>query len=133
MNDVATRFPAATETKLVMDDLDALVDELHDARIKWYYVGLKLKVPVSKLKAIKGEHDDLADRLLEMLMEALERVEPLLTWRAVVEALRSPTVGLQQLAKKIEAKYCPPALPTETDKGTCMYYTCTCTCECQCN
>ena len=101
-----------------MDDLGTLVDELHDARTKWYYVGLRLKVSVSKLEAIKGEHDDLADRLLEMLMEALKRVEPLLTWRAVVEALRSPTVGLQLLAKKIEAKYCPPAQAPETDCGT---------------
>ena len=100
-----------------MDDLGTLVDELHDARTRWYYVGLKLKVPVDVLDAIESESDDQAERFLRVLKAALKRVEPLLTWRAVVEALRSRTVGMELLAETIEAKYCPPAQPPETDKG----------------
>ena len=113
-----------------MGDLDTLVTELYEARTKWYFVGLKLKVPADVLDTIESESDDQAERLLRVLKAALKRVEPRLTWRAVVEALRSPTVGLQQLAKTIEAKYCPPAQPPETDCGICIiwYKTYTCTC-----
>ena len=118
MYDVATLSLAATEAKLVMGDLDTLVTELYEARTKWYFVGLKLKVPADVLDTIESESDDLAERFLRVLKAALKRVEPVLTWRAVVEALKSPTVGLQLLAKTIEAKYCPTAQAPETDFGT---------------
>ena len=109
-----------------MDDLGTLVDELHEARTKWYYVGLKLKVPVDVLDAIESESDDQAKMFLRVLKTALKRVEPLLTWKAVVEALRSRTVGLEQLAETIEAKYCPPAQAPDTDKGTVLHTCRTC-------
>ena len=121
-----------------MGDLDTLVTELYEARTKWYFVGLKLKVPADVLDTIESESDDLAEMFLRVLKTALKRVEPLLTWRAVVEALKSPTVGLQLLAKKIEAKYCPPAQAPETDFGTYSIkhkYRCTYTCayhQCDC-
>ena len=107
-----------------MGDLGTLVTELYEARTKWYFVGLELKVPVNVLDTIESESNDEAKMFLRVLKTALERVEPLLTWKAVVEALRSRTVGLEVLAETIEAKYCPPAQAPDTDKGTVLH-----TCE----
>ena len=106
-----------------MGDLGTLVTELYEARTKSYFVGLNLNIPPDVLDTIESESGD-DKRLLGVLKTALNRVEPRLTWRAVVEALKSPTVGLQLLAKKIEAKYCPPAQAPDTDKGT-VLHTCT--------
>lgn len=68
------------------------------------------------LETIKKQSSDLVDCLLEVLKVVLKRAEPV-TWQAVVEALRSPTVRMDQLAKEIEAEYCSPPTP-DTVQGT---------------
>lgn len=100
----------AAERSLTIDDLDTVLTALHESRVKWYYVGLKLKVPEHVLETIKKQSSDLDDCLLEVLRAVLKRAEPV-TWRALIEALKSPTVRMDQLAKEIEAEYCPPPTP----------------------
>ena len=67
-------------------------------------------MPEDQLEDIEKQRDDLVDCLREMLKVVLKREEPV-TWWAVVEALRSPTVGMVDLAKETEAKYCSPPTP----------------------
>lgn len=105
----------AAESRLTISDLKTVLKALYKSRTKWYYVGLDLGVPEDVLEDIEKRRDDLVDCLREMLKVVLKREEPV-TWRVVVEALRSPTVGLDQLAEEVEAKYCP--LPTpDTAQG----------------
>ena len=52
------------------------------------------------------------NRLIQILIAFTKQVNPRPTWRAVVDALRSPAVNLPQLAMRMEAAHCPD--PTST-------------------
>ena len=108
--------PPASGPELREDDLATIYNETQEARDHAYYVGLNLKLPTVILDSIMLQYSDNLDRLLHILKEFLNRVEPRPTWSAVVIALQSPSVGLLELAEKIENKYCStPKL--EPDRG----------------
>ena len=92
---------------LSLDDLGDVLEETLTSSTKWYEIGLRLKVPVDKLDSIRSQFSDSKGFLCEMLKEWLKgaaRSRP--TWRALVEALRSQTVGEPKLADQLEAKHC---------------------------
>ena len=82
-------------------------------------MGLNLKIPTDKLKNIKSLYDN-REQLLYVIMEFLKRVDPKPTWWAIVDALKSPTVGMPKLAEEIEAKLHSPSTP-KPDTGKGMY------------
>ena len=82
--------------------------EIHESQKHAYYVGLELGLPSEKLRNIKTRSADDREILLHVTEEFLERIEPRPTWSAIANALRSPLVGMTELAEKIEQKYCPP-------------------------
>ena len=90
------------------------------AQVHAYYVGLNLKLPTDLLDSIESQYPNSRDRLLHVLKEFLRRVEPRPTWLAVVNALRSPSVGLLKLAEKFEKKYCSTP-ESELGKGMYVY------------
>ena len=96
---------AAMELRL--DDLSTVLRELHEARTKWYYIGIELKVPVGTLDSIKAQSDDAKECLLEALKHWLKTVDLKPTWQALVNALRSCVVEENQLANSLEEKHCP--------------------------
>ena len=91
---------------LSLDDLDQVFEELHDVSPQWYKIGLQLKLSPDTMDKIKGEERDSNDQLIEMLKVWLKRVEPKPTWEALVQALRSRSVGREQEAVTVESKYC---------------------------
>ena len=88
-------------------DLATVLKELYEARTKWYYIGLELKVPWVTLDSIKAQSDDEQERLLEALKHWLKTVDPKPTWQVLVDALRSCVVEENQLANSLEEKHCP--------------------------
>ena len=80
--------------------------EIHDARTKWYDIGIELKVDVSTLKTIESMYSNSQDCLREVITEWLKAVRPKPTWRSLVDALRRPVVDESKLAAMIEGKYC---------------------------
>lgn len=92
--------------ELKLDDLSTVLEELYEARTKWYFIGLKLKVPVDTLDSIKTQSDDPNECLLQALKHWLKMVDPKPTWQALVDALRSCLVEEHPLANSIEEKYC---------------------------
>ena len=92
--------------ELKLDDLSTVLEELYEARTKWYFIGLKLKVPVDTLDSIKTQSDNPNECLLQALKHWLKMVDPKPTWQALVDALRSRLVEERQLATSIEEKYC---------------------------
>ena len=90
-----------------------MLEELYEARVKSYYLGLILKVPEDVLDTIVSQHGEHEDRLLHVIKHFLKQVEPKPTWKAIVDALKSRIVGLPQLGEKIEAKFCAPKQETE--------------------
>ena len=76
-----------------------------------------MKLPTDVLDGIVSRYADDRDRLLHVIKEFLKRIDPKPTWRAIVDALRSPFVDMPQLAEKIEAKFCSHPKP-DTGRGT---------------
>ena len=90
--------------RLSISDLGFVLDAVFTARTKWYNIGLSLKLPVDTLDAIGNEREDVGDHLREMLKHWLKGIFPEPTKKALVEALKSPTVGHAQLATEVERK-----------------------------
>ena len=93
--------------ELSLGDLATVLKELYEARTKWYYIGLELKVPVGTLDNIEAQSDDPKKCLLDTLKHWLKTVNPKPTWQALVDALRSCVVEENQLANSIEENHCP--------------------------
>ena len=109
---------AANEPDLTPGDLETVLEAVYEARVKSYYLGLKLKVPEDVLDNIVSQHGEQEDRLLHVIKHFLKQIKPKPTWKAIVDALKSPMVGLPQLGEKIEAKFCAPSDPKqETERG----------------
>ena len=87
--------------------MGTVLNEIHDARTKWYYIGIELKLDVSTLKAIESKYSDCKDCLREVITKWLKAVQPKPTWRSLVDALRRPVVDESKLAAVLESKYCP--------------------------
>ena len=86
--------------KLSIKDLSRVQEAVWDARAKWYNIGLKLGINPGTLDTIKGNNDNIDDRFRAMLSTWLKMVDPRPTWEALAEALRSPTVGCEELAER---------------------------------
>ena len=89
---------------LEQSDLDLLTQELRPVQHKWESIGYELPY-IYSVDDIHRQHSDDGDRLRGMLRKQLQG--PYITWRNIVDALRSPGVGQSQLADELEANHCP--------------------------
>ena len=89
-----------------------ILEEILPAQNKSYNLGLKLKVPLHVVRAIHAKNQSAEDHLRDVLEEFLKRIEPRPTWRVIINALRSPTVNLSQLANAVEATHFPDSTST---------------------
>lgn len=96
---------AYEEVILTENDLPTIVEELIEAQTKFYPLGTQLGVPVRKLETILMEHRNFSDCFINLIQEFLERGGA--TWRLIVKALRSKTVGMLALADKVEIAHIP--------------------------
>ena len=88
---------------LTSGDLKKVLDSLWEARTKWFHIGIQLDMKISHLKVIRNDYHDEADLCFtEMLTDWLKRMNPPPTWEALVDALKSQTVGYEQLADTIQ-------------------------------
>ena len=91
---------------LTMDDLGTLMNALHDVIDIWFRFGVQLKVPVTRLNAIKTQYANPDDCLMHMLISWLSNASPSPTWQTVVDALCCASIGRQRVAEKIQQTYC---------------------------
>ena len=92
------------------DNLHDALSELHTVAQKWQEIGGGLGCPENELKQIKIIKDlhKSQEFLHEMLSCRMKQLQPYpLTWKAIVVALRKPTVKEEVLANTIARKYCP--------------------------
>ena len=88
--------------------LKDVVEELHEVKVKWRAIGIQLEVPSATLKMIAHTHKtDSEQAFADMIEEWLSQVDPEPSWSAIVDALRSRSVGEGHLASLIERKRCP--------------------------
>ena len=71
-----------------------------------------MNVKPRDVEAIQATYQQPKDRLLHIIIAFLQQAEPRPTWRAIVDALKSPVVGLTALAMSVEAAHFPD--PTAT-------------------
>ena len=102
---------------LSLDDLGQVLEELHNVSPRWYKIGLQLKLSPDTMDKIKGEESDSNDQLLEMLKVWLKNVEPTPTWEALVQALRTRSVGRDKEANRLEEKYCKGRAVSKAPSG----------------
>ena len=66
-----------------------------------------MNVKPRDVEAIQATYQQPKDRLLHIIIAFLRQTEPRPTWRAIVDALKSPVVGLTDLARRVEAAHFP--------------------------
>ena len=103
--------PAVYET-LSPDDAGRILEELLDAQNHAHLLGLMMKVKPCDVQAIQATYQQPKDRLLRVITAVLLQAEPRPTWAAIINALKSPVVGLTALASRLEAAHFPD--PTST-------------------
>ena len=68
------------------------MEELHEAKDRWLYIGMNLKVSVSSLNGIEHDQHNISDRYRKMLQEWLQNGDDR-SWKALAEALGRKSVG----------------------------------------
>lgn len=102
--------------QLSLDSLGELLEAIFSANLKWYNLGLRLGLPVSKLDAINTQcHQDPEVCLREMLKEWLKKDSPESPWEELTAALASTAVGEQGLAGRLRTRYCSGRRTVRTD------------------
>ena len=69
--------------------------------MQWYNLGLGLHITPDSLDAIELANTGKPDRCFRATLTQWLREHQAPTWRALAEALRSPSVGLSHLAQQI--------------------------------
>ena len=84
-------------------DLSTLCHELDVVGLKWFMIGIHLGVPYNKLKVFEKEEYPLA-AVLDYCLRG--NVKDPLTWRSIINTLKSDSVGENGLAETLDQKYC---------------------------
>ena len=95
-----------TGQQLSDNDLPVVMEALNVACVKWYNIGMMLRLKFNRLDAIKEQYSNPSDCLRETLKIWLKIYPSHPTWSNIVDALRSSTVDEIKLASELEQKYC---------------------------
>ena len=89
--------------------LRTVFNVLHSVSYKWFDIGLQLDVPISQLNIIETDRLGAQEQMHTMLDYWMNNSPvPLISWKALVNALKVPTVGESRLARELEYRYCSP-------------------------
>ncbi|CAI8028793.1 Ankyrin repeat domain-containing protein 50 [Geodia barretti] len=108
---VMVEAPTTGGEVLTPNDAVKVLEELLPAQNQSYELGLRLNLKPHEVKSIHATFSDPRKRLLQIVLEFLNQVEPRPTWRVIVDALKSPAVNLPQLAMAVEAAHFPDTTP----------------------
>ena len=78
-----------------------------DALNHAHLLGMAMNVNPHEVEAIRATYQQPKDRLLHIIMAFLNQVKPRVTWRVIINALRTHTVNLPWLAASLEAAHFP--------------------------
>lgn len=94
-----------------MLDLGTVMNATWEARKSWINIGLGLGLGLDDLEVIEKDRKEVADCFREMLHLRFKS-GPTLTWKLVIEALKSKSVNLNELADQLTLKYIMCCKPT---------------------
>ena len=87
-----------------MKDIRLICNALHDAREKWFILGIILRIDIFTLKAIELEEHGIDECFIRMLNYWLQAGKDT-TWDALAAALRSTPLSCNRLAGKFQNNY----------------------------
>ena len=85
---------AESMTKLKPSDLGNIVEQLWDVRSRWFSLGLQLQFNYGDLEAIKKDKRECSECFTELLNKWLKVSNPAPTWKSMINALNSRSVGI---------------------------------------
>ena len=91
---------------LNMDNAAIVAEELFHVRPDTYELGLALQLSQDVLQTIMTENQKPHGQILRITEVFLKRKDPKPTWRAIIEALKTPAVNRSKMAQQIQEKYC---------------------------
>ena len=92
-------------SKLELNDLKFVRQELYSVKEKWLDIGMELGASPTELRKIAETHkQDYSICLNLMLMQWLESGDA--SWKILCEALKSSTVNEPSLSTELQDKYC---------------------------
>ena len=101
-NNISIHINHFFENPFLDSDLcDVLIATISETR--WFMLGVALHVEQHQLKRIKSNNRDAQECQNDMLYSWISTGNA--TWSGLVEALRSPLLDNQQLAREVEVKY----------------------------
>ena len=101
---------AFKDRTLNQEDVPEVVCEILEVQTKSKMFGRVLGLSKVTVDSIHQQNSDPQECLFGVLDEFVKQVEPLPTWRVILEALRNPLIGHSRLAQEIERKHCPLTL-----------------------
>ena len=92
-------------SKLELNDLKFVRQELYSVKEKWLDIGMELGTSPTELRKIAESHkQDYSICLNLMLMQWLESGDA--SWKILCEALKSSTVNESSLSTELQDKHC---------------------------
>ena len=107
-----------SSSSLSLTSFKVVFEQLLCIRVEWYNFGLALGLSPCDVDAINVDNHGKCKPCLRETLITRIHVKPL-TWREVVFALRSPTIGNNDLAEEIQSKFaCCLDVPFQLDSST---------------
>ena len=78
---------------LTTDNIKEILDQTWQDRAKWKFIGIELGIDTGTLDAIEADHKKAERCLVELVNLWLRKNDPRPTRRALINALKSPTVA----------------------------------------
>ena len=94
------------DSELAEKDLPLIQNKLWKARVKWYNIGLDLKLSPDDLDVIDKDKDDTDSKFRTMIFRWL-RSGGSCTWEDLYRTLSVCSVGYSQLADTLQEERCP--------------------------
>ena len=102
--------------RLTISNISKVLENVWDARQKWYNIGIQLKLKTSDLDVIRLPGNPSPDEcVVEMLKFWLRRGGA--TWEALIDALKHKTVGYPILANQIATNFAVGSLAADRSEG----------------
>ena len=96
---------ASSKDDLRVDDLLEVQEAIWDARPKWKYIGLGLKIRQPDIEVINVNNGNVDDKFQSMILKWLENGKNW-TWGVLCEVLSLRSVGHDNLATEIKRQKC---------------------------
>lgn len=87
------------------NELPTLLYDLNSVQDKWKTIGMHLHVPLGELSIIPWNDPDRKDHMKQTLENWIKN-DKKPTWFILLDVLRRPVIGEEELANNLQTKYC---------------------------